>query len=140
MNNIYMDKKVEWQIIAEDIETSCFLFWKKKKTIYKILIDGEILSLKNISNFRFDINTEEAYDTFYQTNDSSIFKVTHRYENFLKNIYFKNNENQQTYIFFDIKQVVYYGNSAKIISSKTIRNVPFYVDMANKINIYKITD
>lgn len=135
-----MNKKVEWQIIAEDIETSYFLFWKKKKTIYKILIDGEILSLKNISNFRFDINTEEAYDTFYQTNDSSIFKVTHRYENFLKNIYFKNNENQQTYIFFDIKQVVYYGNSAKIISSKTIRNVPFYVDMANKITIYKITD
>lgn len=135
-----MDKKVEWQIIAEDIEIPYFLFWKKKKTRYKIFIDGEILSLKNISKFRFHINTEEAYDVFHKLINDSIFKVTHRYENYLKNIYFKNDENQQAYIFFDIKQVVFYGNSAKIISSQTIRNVPFYVDMANKITIYKITD
>lgn len=135
-----MDKKVEWQIIAEDIKIPYFLFWKKKKTRYKIFIDGEILSLKNISKFRFHINTEEAYDVFYKLNNDSIFKVTHRYENYLKNIYFKNDENQQAYIFFDIKQVVFHGNSAKIISSQTIRNVPFYVDMANKITIYKITD
>lgn len=135
-----MDKKVEWQIIAEDIEIPYFLFWKKKKTRYKIFIDGEILSLKNISKFRFHINTEEAYDVFHKLINDSIFKVTHRYENYLKNIYFKNDENQQAYIFFDIKQVVFHGNSTKIISSQTIRNVPFYVDMANKITIYKITD
>ena len=106
-------RKCDKVILTKEITKRRFFFFNKKYKINLLMLDREILSLKNIRNYSIEINKEKAFfEKYYRDrfNGSSLYLI--KLECFIENISFEIRNNSITPIISYKRMKSYFFNGS----------------------------